>query len=324
MMYKLNFIQYPNVNSTKIDESISLQSLKNNAHIEDFINDFKSKFGFESLRTFSFSEDGFLSLMLKLNGKIIVSKGESQGIIDAAIKYKKLGFDIEFISLKRDGTLAYEEIKKCDYAFISSYIMDTYVKVDLEKVKKLSGAKIISNISATLDSSFCDMAILDAYKLTGFSFSSILLHNNFFDEQYIGNIDTVCIYQIAKAIEEFTPNSKLKNEFKKALESELKDDIYYFVEPKNTFDYTLHFGLKGIKAREIIRSLALGSIYVTNGEGCSLGMSKPSRVLQEMSYEESESRWALSLSFSSELNNEDILYIVKTIAKRYRQIKRLS
>lgn len=323
-MYKLNFIQYPNVNSTNIDESISLQSLKDNTHIEEFINDFKSKFDFESLRTFSFSEDGFLSLMLKLNGKIIVSKGESQGIIDAAIKYKNLGFDIEFISLKSDGTLAYEEIKKCDYAFISSYIMDTYVKVDLQKVKKLSDAKIISNISATLDSTLCDIAILDAYKLTGFSFSSILLHNNLFEEQFIGNIDTVCIYQIAKAVEKFTTNNKSKNEFKKALEDELKEDIYYFVDSKNTLEYTLHFGLKGIKAREIIRSLALGSIYVTNGEGCSLGMSKPSRILQEMSYEEIESRWALSLSFSSELSSEDILYLAKTIAKKYRQIKRLS
>lgn len=323
-MYKLNFLQYPDVKPIQIDKSNALEALKDNTKVEVFIKNFSLKFDFKSLNTFSFSKDGFLSMMLTLNGKILVSLGESQSIIDAANAYKKLGFDIDFISLKNDGHINYEEIKRCDYIFISSYIMDTYVKVDLEKVKDLSSAKIISNITSTLDTKYCDIALLESFKLTGFSFSSVVLHNEEFEEQYLGSIDTVAIYEISSAIDRFKPTCEHKNEFKSCINKEMGEDIHYFVNSAETLPYTLHFGLKGIKAREIIRTLSLGDIFVTNGEGCSLGLSKPSRVLQEMGYEEIESRWALSLSFSQELNSEDILFLAKTIAKKYRQIKALN
>jgi len=323
-MYKLNFLQSPKVNNIQIDDSRALEALKDNTRVENFIKDFKSEFGFNSLNTFSFSRDGFLSMMLNLNGKIQVSLGESQAIIDAANKYKELGFDIDFISLQKNGHLNYEEIKRCDYIFISSYIMDTYVKVDLGKVKTLTDGKIISNVSATLDTKYSDIALFESFKLTGFSFSSIVLHNEEFEEQYIGSIDTIAIYEIAAATKRFKSFSEYKNEFKTRLNDELSEDIHYFVHSSDTLPYTLHFGLKGIKAREIIRTLSLGDIFVTNGEGCSLGLSKPSRVLQEMGYEEVESRWALSLSFSQELTSDDILFLAKTIAKKYRQIKALN
>lgn len=323
-MYKLNFIQYPSINEMQIEESKSFSALKDNSELENFIEDFKSRYKFKSLNSFSFTQDGFLGLFLRLKGKILVSKGESQAIIDAALKYKDLGFDIEFISLNKNGELNYEQIQKCDYAFVSSYIMDTYVKVDLQKVKELSQGIIISNVSATLDLSFCDVAIFDSYKLTGFSFSSIILHNELLDEQYLGAVDTISLYQIDISIRNFKTQSSYKDEFKLALQEELKDDLHFFVDSSKTLPYTLHFGLKGIKAREIIRSLALSNVHVTNGEGCSLGMSKPSRVIQEMGYEEHESRWSISLSFSDELNSEQIKQLAKTIAKKYRQIKRLS
>ncbi|PLY06225.1 MAG: cysteine desulfurase [Arcobacter sp.] len=323
-MYKLNFIQYPSAKDFSISVEQALEPLKSNEKIEKFISSFKKRFNFKSLNTFSFSEDGFLSMMLNLGGKIQVSKGESQAIVDAALKCQELGFDIEFISLNKDGLLNYEDIKSCDYIFCSSYIMDTYVKVDLQKVKKLSSATVISNISATMNSKNCDVALLDAYKLTGFSFSSIILHNELLKEQYLANIDTVAIYNIANAVENFKTIETYKNELKNALDSEFGENIYYFVKPEDTLAYTLHFGLKDIKAREIIRTLSLNSIFVTNGEGCSLGLSKPSRIIQEMGYEELEARWALSLSFSQELTSEEILNISKIIAKKYRQIKALN
>ncbi len=323
-MYKLNFLQYPEVKTVQIDNSKALEALKDNTAVETFIKDFKFELGFKSLNTFSFSKDGFLSMMLNLQGKILVSVGESQAIIDAANAYRELGFDIDFISLQKDGHINYEEIKRCDYIFISSYIMDTYVKVDLQRVKELSGAKIISNISSTLETKHCDIALLESFKLTGFSFSSVVLHHENFEEQYIGSIDTIAIYEIAAAIDKFKPICGYKNEFKSCIDKVMGDNIHYFVNPDETLPYTLHFGLKGIKAREIIRTLSLGDIFVTNGEGCSLGLSKPSRVLQEMGYEELESRWALSVSFSQELNSEEILFLAKTIAKKYRQIKALN
>lgn len=323
-MYKLNYIQYPKTEDIFIDSSKALEALKNNDFIEDDIKSFKKEFGFKSLNTFSFSEDGFLALMLNLKGKILVSKGESQAIIDAALKYKELGFDIDFISLTKEGYVNFEEITKCDYIFISPYVMDTFVLTDLSRIREKTDAMIISNISAMPKFRDCDIAILDAYKLTGYALSSIILHNEVFKEQYLAQIDTVAIYEISKALKRFNPNNSLKDEFKKLLIQEFKEHIYFFVDSDKTLEYTLHFGLKDIKAREIIRTLALSDIYITNGEGCSLGLSKPSRVIQEMGYKEIEARWALSLSFFQELTYEEIEKIVKAISKKYRQIRILN
>ncbi len=327
-MIKLNSLQYPKVLELNFDEEITMQPLKNNDLMESKINEFSSRFGFKNLKTFSFSKDGILALMLNLmtnkNGKILVSLGESEAIIQAAKIYKELGFDLEFIPLTKEGDINYEKISKCEIVFASSYIMDTYVKVDLEKVKKSSDALIISNISATLEEGISDIVLLDAYKLTGYSLDSILLYNNELDEYVTSEINTVSIFQIQKMIDTFKKKSEYKNLFMEILKEEFDDNIFYFVQPKRCLEYTLHFGLKGIKAREIIRTLALDSILVTNGEGCSLGLSKPSRILQDMGYEEIESRWALSLNFSEDLDEETIRKIVKTLGKKYRQIIALN
>ena len=150
-MYKLNHLQYPTVQNYVIDEKLSLQPLKNNFEFDKMVRNFKMKYNFEELYTFSFSADGFLALMLNLTGKIAVSLGESQAIISAATKYQSLGFDITFISLTKEGNVDFDSIKKSkfDYIFVSPYVMDTFVKTDLKKLKKLKSfakTKIISNL----------------------------------------------------------------------------------------------------------------------------------------------------------------------------------
>lgn len=323
-MIKLNSLQYPNVLPLEFDENITLHPLKNNDLVEKDIKEFSSHFGFKELKTFKFNKDGLLSLMLNLKGKITVSLGESEMIVQAALELKNRGFEIDLIPLKKDGEVNLEKIEKCDYIFCSSYVMDTYVKTNLEEVKELSEAKIIGNISATLDSSFCDIALLDSYKLTGYSIDSVVLHSGEFSEVPNSEISTISIAQIKKNIKNIKREITIKSKFLEELKNVFNENIHFFVEPSKTLDYTLHFGLKGIKAREIIRTLALDLIYVTNGEGCSLGLSKPSRILQEMGYEESQSRWVLSLDFSDDLDDETIKKCVKKIAKKYRQIMILS
>lgn len=323
-MIKLNSLQYPNVLPIEYDEQIALSPLKNNDKMERKISQFASSFGFKNLNTFKFNKDGFVSLMLNLEGKISVSLGESEAIVQAANTLIEKGFDIKLIPLRKDGKLDLEKLEKSDYIFCSSYVMDTYIKIDLKEVKSKSSAVVISNISATLDSENCDIALLDAYKLTGYSMDSILLYNEEFSESPISEISTLSIIQIEKNIPLINRVTSIKEKFMEALNNELKDNIFYFVHSNECLEYTLHFGLKGIKAREIIRTLALDNIEVTNGEGCSLGLSKPSRILQEMSYKEEESRWALSLDFSTELTNDEIEKTVKKMAKKYRQIIALN
>ncbi|WP_421716678.1 cysteine desulfurase [Arcobacter arenosus] len=323
-MIKLNSLQFSNVLPLEYDIDQTLNPLKNNEIIENKINEFSSKFGFENLKTFKFNKDGFISLMLSLKGKISVSVGESEAIVQAANFLNEKGFEIDLIPLTKEGFVDLSKLSKCDYIFCSSYVMDTYIKTNLDVVKEKTQATIISNISATLSNHGSDIALLDAYKLTGYSLDSIILYNDEFEQSVISEISTISIYQIEKNIKKINYEKNIKDRFLETLNGEFNANIFYFVNPKDTLEYTLHFGLKGIKAREIIRTLALENILVTNGEGCSLGFSKPSRIIQEMTYTESESRWALSLDFSEYLDDETILNVVKKISKKYRQILLLN
>ena len=320
-MVKLNALQYPTVKSITLDESYSVEPLKNNNEFETLINDFKLEFGYENLNTFSFTKEGFLSLMLSLEGSISISLGECEAIVQAGLLYEKLGNKIIWIGLTKEGQIDYKtcENLNTDFIFVSSYIMDTFVQTNLEKIKELTSSKLISNCSANKYAKFADMILFDAYKLCGYGTCGVVLYsNNQLQEQYPGETDALGIKLIFDALQNQNFVTANKDEFIESLEQEFKEDLHLFVEPKTALPYTLHFGLKGIKAREIIRTLSLSDILVTNGEGCSLGLSRPSRIIQEMGYEEIDSRWALSLTFINEFTSQEIQETVKTMSRKIK------
>ncbi|MGB5794035.1 MAG: cysteine desulfurase, partial [Poseidonibacter sp.] len=176
-MTKLNTLQYPNVQNMHISSDLSLSILENNEVFEKLKKEFKTKYSFNNLNTFSNSKDGFLGLFLQLSkkGKIAVSHGESYSIIEAAKTYETLGFELVWIDLQKDGRINLKQIETLDvdFIFISSYIMDTFVKTNLDEIKQKTNAKIISNASADF-SDFSDVVYFDSYKLTGFALSSVL------------------------------------------------------------------------------------------------------------------------------------------------------
>ncbi|NOR58231.1 MAG: cysteine desulfurase, partial [Sulfurimonas sp.] len=322
-MYKLNYLNYPEANDLSLSKALSIEALNSNVEFESLSKSLTSRFNFSNLHSFSFSKEGFLGLMLELKVDIAVSLGESEAVVQAARLYESLGFSVTYINLMPDGTIDYKTISslKLEYLFVSPYIIDTFVKVDLKKVKELFDGTVISNISATLDATHCDVAYFDVYKLSGYFTHSVLLHNELFPEQNISNIDTVGVKLISDAVAKDIEQISCRDEFIKVLAETINDDLIFFVDADSTLNNVVHFGLKGIKAREVIRNLSLSNIFVTNGEGCSLGLSRPSRIIQAMGYTELQSRQALSLSFCKDLSSDEILYVVSKIWKSYRQIK---
>lgn len=324
-MYKLNYLNYPEVNDISLSSTLSIETLSSNVEFENLSKSLTSKFDFSSLYSFSFSKEGFLGLMLESKVDIAVSLGESEAVVQAAELYESLGFNVTYISLMPNGTIDYEAINsiKAEYLFLSSYIIDTFVTVDLKKVKEVFSGTLISNISATLDATNSDVVYFDIYKLTGYFTHSVLLHNELFKEQNLASIDTIGLKLIWDAVKKDIEPISCRDEFIKVLMNTLKDDLIFFVDADSTLNNVAHFGLKGIKAREVIRNLSLSNIFVTNGEGCSLGLSRPSRIIQAMGYTELQSRQALSLSFNKNLSSDEIFSIVSKIRKSYRQIKAL-
>jgi hypothetical protein len=311
-----------------IKNDISLNILSNNEKYNTIEKEFKDRYLFENINSFSFCKSGFLSLLLELNkkGKIAVSIGETQSLIDAAVQFEELGFEIVWIDLLKDGNVNIQKLEglEIDYIFISSYVMDTFVQTSIENIKKSTNAKIISNASAHFDKK-SDVIYFDPYKLTGyFSHGLILFNDDLFSEQSIAFKDGIALYNILEALKNQKFETSTKNIFKEKLEEIFNDNIYFFVDNNQTLPYSLHFALKNIKARELIRTLALDEIYITNGEGCSLGLSRPSRIIQAMGYDELTSRNSISLTFTQNLEESQIQKIVNTIGKKYKQIKVLN
>lgn len=319
-MWYLNNLQYKQLNKLQLSSSLSLNALKENQEYEKLCLDFKNMYKHKMLKTFTFSKEGFLGLFLELDGTIAISRGESEAIIKAGLLCEKLGFNIRWIELSRDGSVDLSNLSDIKYIFISSYVMDTFVKTDISKIKKTSDAKIISNASAHYDEN-SDAIYFDSYKLTGFALSGVLLFDNeMFELSSIGFMDTIALKLSFDALEMQSFNFKLKKKFLKLLKEIFKDDIYFFVEPNTTLEYSLHFALKDIKAREFIRTLALSKIFITNGEGCSLGLAKPSRIIQAMGYDETSSRNAIELSFVDELSEEEMKRIIDAMHLKYTQL----
>lgn len=322
-MIRLNFLQY---NPIKLDlnQNLSLDSLVSNLEFEALCKDFLNHFGFKKLKTFSFSKEGFLTLLLSLKDKrIAICRGESEALIQAAKLYEDLGFNLTYLNLKKDGCIDLNELKNddFDYIFISSYIMDTFLKIDLSEVKNISNAKIISNASANF-SSLSDIIYFDNYKLSGYFLSSILFFNDdSFTQEFIGFTDSLAIYSCFKSYKNIEKDINIKDIFLNKLKEKFKENIYFFVDNSKTLNNSFHIALKSIKARDLIRTLAFENIFLSNGEGCSLGVSKPSRVILEMGYDEPQSRNALSFSFNENFSEETMDFIVDTIYKKYLQIR---
>lgn len=327
-MIKLNNLQY---NPIKLDfledQNYSLDSLVSNFDFDDLCKKYKEKFGFSKIKTFSFSKEGFLGLFLELKGKIAVSFGECEALIQGAKLYESLGFELTWIDLNKDGSVNYQELKdkNVDFLFLSSYVMDTFFETSLVDAKNFTNAKIISNGSAKIDS-LSDIVYFDNYKLCGYSLSGVILFNdeNIFELLNMAFIDTLAVKCCFEALKNQKFNYEVKEKFLEKLKEKLKDNIYFFVDNKKTLPYTLHFALKNIKAREIIRTLAFDNIFLSNGEGCSLGLSKPSRIIQAMGYDETTSRNAISLNFLQDFDEETILKIVDKIEQKYKQIRVLD
>ena len=326
-MIKLNNLQYSKLENLEISNDFSLSALSSNEQFEALMQEYKNLFSYKKLKTFSFSKEGFLGLFLELKGKIAISLGESQAIIEAGMLYEFLGFEIIWLNLEKNGKVNISELenKQIDFLFLSSYVMDTFVKTSIKDIKQITKAKIISNASANFDKN-SDVVYFDNYKLVGFNISSVLLFNEdgLFSLLSVGQIDSFAVKLCLDALKNQKFNYQLKAIFLEKLKEKFEDNIYFFVDPNDTLEYSLHFGLKGIKARELIRTLALNNIFITNGEGCSLGLSKPSRIIQAMGYDETTSRNSISFSFASDLKDEEITKVVDTLYFKYKQIKILA
>lgn len=121
-MPKLNSLQYHKLEDNSLN-CLSLDALVSNDFFDELSKEYKNSFGFKKFKTFSFSKEGFLGLFLELNSKIAVSLGESKAIIDGAKLYEKLGFQVQWLSLNKDGKVNLYDLENKDINFLFYLLM---------------------------------------------------------------------------------------------------------------------------------------------------------------------------------------------------------
>ena len=163
------------------------------------------------------------------------------------------------------------------------------------------------------------------YKLGSFKHSGVYLCGDPALEM-LDSIDLSVYTHLKEAFcaYDFNVDLNVKNSFIASLKNTLKDDFSTFIDPALTLDNAVYCRFADIKARDFIRALALEGIFTTNGELCSLGLSKPSRVLQTIGYIEDEAREALSISFDPLVTPDEAEYLAYIISFKYRQIRAIS
>lgn len=107
--------------------------------------------------------------------------------------------------------------------------------------------------------------------------------------------------------------------FYNQLKDILKENLSLFAPLENTLPNALPLRFHSIKARVFLQSLLIAKIYAINGQECLFGFFRPSFVLQEMGYSETQSRELISVSYTN-LGNEEMPPLIKTLAHTYTQI----
>lgn len=192
-------------------------------------------------------------------------------------------FDVNHLILDLSNALKLENIPKVFAAFVWGYKVGSFKHSGVFVCSKCNFADMIPLIDLTVYDHF-----YHAYM-------------KFVHEEY-GNIGVI------------------RDRFLKQITDALGSRVKILINPQLILPNSCYISFDGIYARDMIRSMALEGIYLTNGELCSLGLSQPSRILKVIGYSAEEAREAISFSFGNMLL-EDVESIGEKVVYKYRQLR---
>jgi cysteine desulfurase len=295
-----------------------------------FANEFRyKKAGFLDFSPYSIAL--FLQKTTSKSIKIAASTKLPYFCIKGLQILESFGCEIVWVSATKDGYLSEESLSEAnltgaEFLFCSLVDEDTFLPEDMDTVYKyFDKSQIILDISngvKKIEIPKCHSAISWGYKLGSYKRSGVYLCDDL-SVEFLDSIDLTAYGHLMNAYEAYIydNNTERKNLMLNILQDSLEEDFSTFIDASKTVANSLYCRFSGILARDFIRTLALDEIYVTNGELCSLGLSKPSSILQEIGFTSDEAREGISLSFESSMSCDDIQYTAKQVSFKYLQLK---
>lgn len=295
---------------------------------------FANHFGCKNATFLDFSPSSicaFLEEIVPKNTILAASVKLSYFCIEGLRLYAAKQNKLLWIEAEKSGSLSKKSIKRAresgaELFFCSLVDEDTFFIEDTKLFSEYFDTnKCIFDISNAINHVKIPeffAAIAWGHKLASFKKSGLALYNES-KSLLLDNIDLIAYEHFFRAFNQNISTSKkeLITSFIDGLLQNLGSDVYFYVEPKKCLGNSVCVGFRGVRARDFIRALAIEGIYVTNGELCSLALSKPSRILQSLGYAEEEARNAISFSFGNDIEANDISFLVSKLSFKYKQIK---
>lgn len=345
---RLDFLQNyplnPEANAILINSAYPNLSALNPTEMSIFKQksaEFASIFGGNMAFPFGFGCSDYLALFSQISSKIAYATSNHQQAHTAVKLLKNQPFKLTPNS--KSGKIELDIIddalnENCDCFIIPFVNQDILTINDIiaikEKLqKKLKDFILIIDISYAQSSQIPIPNILDTHTIFLLNSESIgLLRGNgiiiakdfFIPNIFPQNLANVKLFDAATwAVK--NPMIKLANStdskifFYNKLKDILKENLSLFAPLENTLPNALPLRFHSIKARIFLQSLLIAKIYAINGQECLFGFSKPSFVLQEMGYSQTQSRELISISYTN-LEDKEITSLIKTLAHTYTQI----
>lgn len=345
---RLDFLQNyplnPKANTILMNSAYPNISALNPSEIADFKQksvEFANIFGGNMAFHFGFGCSDWLALFSQIQNKIAYATSNHQQAYTALKLLKNEPFKLtpNLKSGKIEMNVIDEAINKNCSCFVIPFVnqdiltLNNIIAIKEKLQKKLEDFILIIDISYAQSSQIPIPDILDTRTIFLLNSESIgLLRGNgiIIGKDFITpnifpqNLANIKLFDAAiEAIK--NPTIELSNIMDKKiifynkLKDILKDNLSLFAPLENTLPNALPLRFHSIKARVFLQSLLIAKIYAINGQECLFGLSRPSFVLQEMGYSQTQSRELISISYIN-LEDKDLNPLIKTLADTYKQI----
>ena len=282
---------------------------------------------------------------------LITTKVEHASCLEAFRQLEQFGFEVTYLDVKSDGTIAYEDLEN---AIKENTILVSIMAVnnetgaihDLTKIGKIikKYPKIFFHSDITqaigkipLDLELVDLASMSLHKIHGFKGSGILLKRGFIELMpllsgggqefgYRSGTNNVP-FEVSAAKTIRLALLKQKENYQKV--QKLRDLLWDGL--KNIEGVTLNSTLNGSpyivnfsvlkKASVVVEALSKKEIYVSTKSACSSKKSSLSYVLKAMGKGDKEAKNAIRVSFSDYSTSQEVELFLKALKEILNDIQ---
>ena len=283
---------------------------------------------------------------------IIISSLEHSSVVAPCNYLTSLGFDVNVISVDKDGKIDLEELKNTinkDTVLVSICSVDSELGT-IQPIKKI--ASIVKEYpdcifhtdatqaigKTTIDFSCVDFITFAPHKFFGLNgFGCLVNRNNIKLLPLIHGGKSTTIYRSGTpvtanvvalkkafmlAVESLDKREKYIKELNNLLRESLsKYDFIHINSPKNSIYNTLNISLIGINNLDVVEELEKKDIYVSTTTACSLG-NMPSKSVLAITGDESLASNTIRISMSHLTTKEDINNFLKEFISVLEKLKK--